>query len=306
MRMRLFLIALMSVFSFACQISAQAIQPGDIVFSDILDELFLLERDTGVVTDIYDQPNGDAPRPDQVAVVGQFVYGFDFDQLYRFDPTNDRTELIGDFGPLAQSDMVATPTGELALFNNDGLHLVDVNSGRFNTIYDPTVLIARDITLAPDGFYVSDLIQGTGLVTVAGEFNSISDTTFDFVASDLAGNLFATDRISNEIVQIDLESGAETFAVSIDPFTSIFDFEIDANGDFIIIGSLGQEGGPDRGIFSVDGKTGVITELAPELNAFFRGDLTIVRNFSPIPEPNTLAVLAAGSLLLTTRRMRRR
>ena len=227
--------------------------------------------------------------------------GFGFD-LYRFDTTRNKSERIGSYAPLADSDMVATATGELALFNNDGLHLVDVESGRANTIHAPPVVIAQDITLAPEGFYISDRIQGTGLVTISGEFEGISDNSFDFVAADLAGNLFAaTNSFANEIIQIDIDTGDETFAVSIDAFSVIYDLEIDANGNFVVLGIAEQ----NRGVFSIDRETGVITELAPELTALFMGDLTIVRDFSTIPEPNVLALLAATSLVVTIRRKRR-
>ncbi|MEM9411156.1 MAG: hypothetical protein AAGA30_08590 [Planctomycetota bacterium] len=263
-------------------VHGQVFNNGDILFTETIEDLFLIQSETGFVVDLLDN-SSDIVFPDQVAVWQDNVYLTESGELYRIDPLNNSVQFVNDFGS-SPREMLADNQGNLIVSSfTDGIVSYNLDNNSFTTIYNPGLFAPRDITFASNNaFYVSDFVDGTGLVTIDGQYESISNVDYEFLASSDSGELYGIEGLNDPIVRIDTVTGQEEIVAT--GFSFVDDFEVDMNGDLVVLGRYENE----SGAFRVDLESGEVVWLTSVLGSVSPRDLTIVRNVTQIPEPSSL------------------
>ena len=267
---------------------------GDIVISELFNDMFLLDAETGELTDIYD-PTDIGFLSNVVVREGQ-IYGNFGSDIYTIN-TDANTMSHYYSASTGIREFVLDGNGDFVAIGTNSVFRIDNSTLQESTIYQDTFFSPSDVSLGPNGeIYVVEFFESLGLIT-QGNYDTIGDfdaNQFDNIAVAEDGFLYTLDTFTSEILRIDPTNGFAEQLLGTGEFSASDEIEFGLDGSLLISAAVGGE----DTIFRLNESTGELETLfKPIGGAFSPLDFTVVRS---IPEPSVaipifLTALAAGA-----------
>lgn len=304
--------------------AATPLVAGDLLVADInANALFRVDPVTGMQTTIssggyFDAPSGVVmDRAGAIYVADHRSTGDDL--ILRIDPATGSQTIVSQGGLLTDPHRLAIDgAGQLLVvdqraFDSGAIFRIDPLTGHQSVVSSGGLFQAPlGIAVGPDGMiYVTDheaFGNAGGVIAVdpvtgaqtevvsAGGFSDPMDLAFES-----SGDLIVTDAQTG-IFRVDMDLGTHSLLASGGDLYRPFGVDIDADGMIFVVdhGALGGTGA----IFSVDPITGSISTVSSGGSFQFPLGIAVVPQV--VPEPTSIALLAAGTLTLVAGRRRRR